>query len=310
MQTFYSNGKLLLTGEYVVLNGANALAIPTRFGQSLNVESITENKIFWKSFDNQGNIWFENEFKIEQLMLNQAQHENEISERLSQILNAAKQLNPKFLTGSEGYSVESKLTFPREWGLGSSSTLINNVAQWANIDAFKLLKLTFGGSGYDIACAQNNFPITYQLKTPFDCSQHDKKIINQVTFNPVFKDCLYFVYLNKKQNTRDGIAHYRKNASNLSSEISEINNLTLKFLDCKLLDEFENLVDRHELLISKVIEQEPIKSILFKDFKGSIKSLGAWGGDFVLVTSKADPTSYFKARGFNTVIPFDNMILN
>ena len=31
---FYSNGKLLLTSEYVVLDGAIALAIPTRLGQS------------------------------------------------------------------------------------------------------------------------------------------------------------------------------------------------------------------------------------------------------------------------------------
>ena len=32
-QTFYSNGKLLITGEYVVLDGAKALALPTKFGQ-------------------------------------------------------------------------------------------------------------------------------------------------------------------------------------------------------------------------------------------------------------------------------------
>ena len=37
-QTFYSNGKLLITGEYVVLDGAKALALPTKFGQSLLVK--------------------------------------------------------------------------------------------------------------------------------------------------------------------------------------------------------------------------------------------------------------------------------
>ena len=37
---FYSPGKLLLTGEYVVLDGAKSLAIPTIFGQSLNITSI------------------------------------------------------------------------------------------------------------------------------------------------------------------------------------------------------------------------------------------------------------------------------
>ena len=34
--------------------------------------------------------------------------------------------------------------------------------------------------------------------------------------------------------------------------------------------------------------------MLFNDFKGAIKSLGAWGGDFILATAKQDPTAYFK----------------
>ena len=39
-KTFYSNGKLLITGEYLVLDGARSLAIPTKFGQFLIVEEI------------------------------------------------------------------------------------------------------------------------------------------------------------------------------------------------------------------------------------------------------------------------------
>ena len=49
--TFYSNGKLLLTGEYVVLDGANALAVPTKYGQNLVVEIINKPYIIWKSFN-------------------------------------------------------------------------------------------------------------------------------------------------------------------------------------------------------------------------------------------------------------------
>ena len=37
-QTFYSNGKLLITGEYLVLDGAKAFALPTKFGQKLTIE--------------------------------------------------------------------------------------------------------------------------------------------------------------------------------------------------------------------------------------------------------------------------------
>ena len=55
-QKFYSNGKLLLTGEYMVLDGAIALAIPTKFGQSLTVEKLEEPKINWKSIDKNGKV--------------------------------------------------------------------------------------------------------------------------------------------------------------------------------------------------------------------------------------------------------------
>ena len=56
MQTFYSNGKLLITGEYVVLDGALSLALPTKFGQSLIIESINDQKLVWKSFDEKEEI--------------------------------------------------------------------------------------------------------------------------------------------------------------------------------------------------------------------------------------------------------------
>ena len=56
---FYSNGKLLLTGEYLVLDGAKALAIPTKFGQDLLVEPIQEPELIWASFTNTGDCWFE-----------------------------------------------------------------------------------------------------------------------------------------------------------------------------------------------------------------------------------------------------------
>ena len=59
---FYSNGKLLITGEYLVLDGANAFALPTKFGQNLIVEKGSPQKIKWTSLDADGNIWFEDTF--------------------------------------------------------------------------------------------------------------------------------------------------------------------------------------------------------------------------------------------------------
>ena len=313
MNTFYSNGKLLLTGEYVVLDGALSLAVPTKQGQSLIIENINEPKIIWKSLDEKGVIWFKDQFEFElktNEILNQTK-DNETTHRLIQILNAAKQLNSEFLKNNKGFQITTKLDFPSNWGLGTSSTLINNIAQWANVDAYKLLKKTFGGSGYDIACTQYNKPLTYQLKTAnkiLNQVQDEKRIIKEVNFNPSFKEHLYFVHLNKKQNSRDGIKHYHENKSDSKSAVFEISEITKNMISCNNLKDFEVLINQHENIISKLTKQTPVKTLLFSDFKGQIKSLGAWGGDFVLVTSSSNPTKYFKEKGFKTIISYQNMV--
>lgn len=300
-KTFYSNGKLLISGEYVVLDGAVAFAIPTKMGQSLTVEPITPSKLIWTSYDESGQIWYENEFSIKDLHSDISVDSNEITKRLIQIIKTARTLNPSFLSLTSGFKITTQLDFKKEWGLGTSSTLINNMAQWAHIDAFKLLRMTFGGSGYDIACAQHNKPISYQLL-------NGKPLVKEVSFHPSFKQQLYFVYLNKKQNSREGIAQYKLNKPK-ELLIDDISKISHKLIHSKSLSEFESLLTLHEDYISKIIQQKPIKDLLFNDFKGCIKSLGAWGGDFILVTSLEDPSVYFKNKGFKTTIPFSNLIL-
>ncbi len=194
------------------------------------------------------------------------------------------------------------MTFPRNWGLGSSSTLINNIAKWAQIDAFTLQFNTFGGSGYDIACAQSDNPILYQLS-------NQKPLFKSVDFNPSFKEHLYFVHLNKKQNSREGIAVYKNFKGNVNTVVDKISNLTHKIYNCTLLSSFEELLAEHEMIISKIIHQKPIQSQLFLDYFGQTKSLGAWGGDFILATGNGDTPNYFKQKGFETVIPYSDMIL-
>jgi mevalonate kinase len=300
-KTFYSNGKLLLTGEYVVLDGALSLALPTKLGQSLSVEEIDEPEIIWRSYDENGKVWYEDVFTVEEITSNSLKNKSEISQRLIQILNAAKKLNPEFLSFGNGYNSITKLYFPKDWGLGTSSTLINNIANWAQVDPQELLKNTFGGSGYDVACAQYDSVISYQLLNGI-------ANVRTVNFNPKFKDCLYFVYLNKKQNSRDGILKYKENTSNLDQEISTVNNITTNIINCQNLSEFKTLINQHEQLISNILNQNTVKKLLFSDFEDSIKSLGAWGGDFVLVATENNPTGYFKSKGFETILNYSDMI--
>jgi len=303
MQNYYSHGKLLLTGEYVILDGALGLGLPTQKGQSMHVETIDEPKLIWESQDLNGDIWFEREFNITQdSILKSDQSENPVSSMLHKIIEAAKELNSEFLEGNNGYVVKTSLEFPGNWGLGSSSTLINNVANWAKVDAYELLEKSFGGSGYDIACAQYEGPISYQLKK-------DGRSVQPVEFRPTFTEHLYFIHLNKKQDSREGIAKYKRASNNVEEAISKITAITKLLINCKSLVNFEGLISKHEHIISKLIQTPTIKEQYFMDYKGSIKSLGAWGGDFVLATAKYDPSEYFKNKGYKTIIPFNEMVL-
>ncbi|WP_456377583.1 GYDIA family GHMP kinase [Lutibacter sp.] len=309
MNKFYSNGKLLLTGEYFVLDGAKALAVPTTCGQDLSIQPIEEPQLIWNSFTNEGECWLEAIFELPKLRLVSTTFYSEkeggndkLAENLNKILKEAQKLNPAFLKSATGFLVKTNLTFPKNWGLGTSSTLINNIANWANINPYQLLEKTFGGSGYDIACAQNNTPILYTRK-------EIKPLVKQVNFNPSFKNQLYFVYLNKKQNSRDGIKRFNELKGNLTSEIRQISEITDTIVHCNNLLDFEKLITEHEQIISKTIQIKPVQKQLFNDYFGQTKSLGAWGGDFILATGNKDAPSYFKKKGFQTVIPYRDLIL-
>ena len=302
---YYSNGKLLITGEYLVLDGAQSLAVPTLYGQSLSVKETQDKLLTWKSLDDKGKPWFESDYELEDfdpITKNTVSEEAlAISVTLKKILLEARKLNPSFLSTSQGYEITTALNFPREWGLGSSSTLINNIAQWAQIDAYVLLWNAFSGSGYDIACAQNNSPIIYQLK-------NSRPIVHSASFNPTFKSDLYFVYLNQKQNSRDGIAQYRNKEFNAFSAISQINSITQRILTCTRLSQFDKLIKKHESILSEILGTPTVKERVFPDFKGAIKSLGAWGGDFILATGNKTTPDYFKEKGYATVIPYSKMV--
>jgi mevalonate kinase len=300
-KTFYSNGKLLITGEYLVLDGAKSLALPTKYGQYLTVNSGENQEIHWTSFDKDNSLWFEETISFKEIIEFNNNNESE-RETLIKILHEAFLLNPKFLNSSEGYSISTKLTFPKFWGLGTSSTLINNIAQWLKINAFELLKNSFGGSGYDIACAQNDSPIFYQIID-------GKPEVEIVNFNPAFSNNLYFVYLNQKQSSKSAIASYYKKQNNLSAIFPEINKITIEIAEVTSLEKFQELLQKHENIMSEVLELPTVKENLFSDFDGSIKSLGAWGGDFVLVVSNENPTSYFENKGFETFVYYKDMIL-
>ena len=301
-KTFYSNGKLLITGEYLVLDGAKALALPTKFGQNLIIEESSNREIKWTSYDADGSVWFEDTISYSEIISVISIEKESVKNILITILREAYLLNPNRILESDGYLVSTHLSFPKKWGLGTSSTLINNIAQWFEINAFTLLKNSFGGSGYDIACAQNDSPILY-------CLEKGKPSVEKVKFQPAFTENLYFVYLNQKQNSKSAIASYKEKKNNLETAKEIFNQLTETVLNAKDENTFALALENHERELSSILETKTVKESLFPDFGGTIKSLGAWGGDFVLVITKENPAPYFTRNGFETIIPYKEMIL-
>ena len=303
-KTFYSNGKLLITGEYLVLDGAKAFALPTKRGQNLIIEQGGNKEIIWKSYDEDGSIWFEDTLLFSDISKEVNPETESVKNTLTTILHEAFKLNPDFILNSDGYTITTELGFPKSWGLGTSSTLINNIAQWLQIDAFTLLKNSFGGSGYDIACAQNDSPIVYQL-------EQGNPTVEKVSFNPDFTNNIYFVYLNKKQSSKSAIAAYNMNKKNNLPRTIALNDLiTSEVLNATTIQSFTAAIQKHEVQMSIILETQTIKESLFPDFNGVIKSLGAWGGDFVMAIATENPSDYFISKGYETIIPYHEMILS
>ena len=303
--TFHANGKLLVSGEYFVLDGASALALPTRLGQQLTVfsEEGDSPRLTWQSYDHKDELWFEGSFRPSDWEV-LASTDSEVASRLQQILSAARQLNPAFLQHAKKQVVKTQLDFPKAWGLGTSSTLISSLADWAAIDPYQLLAMTFGGSGYDIACAGAEGPLRYQLSG-------GKSQVEAVDFQPSFSENLYFVYLGRKQNSREGIAHYRQRVKDEPELIRRISELTEEMISCTQLSDFDRLIVNHEQIVGESLQFSRAKMLYFSDYWGEVKSLGAWGGDFVLVTSQEDASEtkkYFNEKGFEVFLNYKDLI--
>ena len=299
-----AQGKLLLTGEYFVLDGATALAMPVRFGQTLWVEEGDAiGKLSWQSQNPDGTVWFEAEFMWPDFQILSAS-DDQTARTLAGILQACQRQNLSFFIENQSFRVFTQNDFPREWGLGTSSTLIAALARWAAVDPYKILFETLGGSGYDLACAYAEGPILYRLEgqTP---------VVEPVHFAPAYADQLYFVFLGKKQNSRDGIARFREKAPQSPALLDKISGLTQQFLEAKTLEALDAAILEHERLISETLGLPRAKDLYFSDFWGEVKSLGAWGGDFVLVTSarsEEETRSYFLGKGLEVVLDWGRMV--
>lgn len=298
--TYRANGKLLLTGEYLVLHGAKAIALPLKVGQQLTVQDgLNSEYIIWQAFF-EGNVWFSCELNPNDFSVIATTHP-EKAETLRKIFQTIKALNPTFQPKA-GTKLETALEANPEWGFGSSSTLISLLSQLAGVDPFILNELVFQGSGFDIACANGDGPIFYVRNKP----------AQPIALDYPFSDQLFLVYSGKKKKTSSEVSTFLKEKKVSDILIQEVSALSDEFADCRDQNKFNQLIRQHEKIVGTLIGQMPVKEQFFNDFDGEIKSLGAWGGDFYLI-STAQPFSgvkkYFDNRGLTTIFRWNELIL-
>ncbi|MGC5744492.1 GYDIA family GHMP kinase [Chryseobacterium sp. NFX27] len=299
MSEIFSPGKLMLTSEYFAIDGALVLAVPTKLGQEFFFDEKEDERslVFWEAH-HQNKLWLKAviDYKSWQIL------ETNIPSSAAFILNTLKnvqQLSKFKFKNNYTYHLKTNLQFPADYGLGSSSTLMTNLAEWADIDPFHLNSISLGGSGYDIAVAKEKSAVLFRSKPQISYEKAD--------FNPPFKNELIFIHLNQKQDSREGISFYKSKPKS-QILIDEFSDITKKVLLCRELENFSQLMMIHEQKISKFLEIPTVKDRFFSDCPVFVKSLGAWGGDFVMSAKFHGYKDYFWGKGFKTVFEWSDII--
>ena len=292
MGKIYSPGKLMLTSEYFAVDGALVLAVATKPGQEFFFDETDDGQslVYWEAY-HQNKIWLQAKINYQTWSVVET-NVPESAAFILKVLQNVQQLSDIQFKSNRSYHLKTNLQFPSNYGLGSSSTLMNNLAEWAQIDPFILNEKSLGGSGYDIAVAQSKSAVLYR--------NQPEVFYEKVNYRPPFADELIFIHLNLKQNSREGIALYR---SKTKSEdlISYFSDLTKKILLCQELEKFSELMMQHEQKISHFVGIPTAKSLYFKDCPVFVKSLGAWGGDFIMTQKFPGYEDYFRGRGFSKI---------
>ena len=289
----------MLTSEYFAIDGALVLAVPTKLGQEFFFEEKEDERslILWEAY-HQNKLWLRAVIDYKNWQVLETNIPSSAEFIVKTLKNVQQLSNTKFKFNLT-YHLKTNLQFPADYGLGSSSTLMNNLAEWAEIDPFHLNAISLGGSGYDIAVAKEKSAVLFQSKPEI---KYEK-----VNFNPSFKNELIFIHLNQKQDSREGINFY-KSKKKSPELIEEFSNITKKIMLCSELEKFSELMMIHERKIADFLEISTVKEKIFSDCPSFVKSLGAWGGDFVMSAKFGGFKDYFWEKGFTTIFEWENII--
>jgi mevalonate kinase len=300
-QKYRSNGKLMLTGEYLALQGATTFAVPLIFGQELEIEEVAHPLVYWRTLF-KDKIIFHAIFETDQFNVLETS-DTEKSDWIRSVFLAIRDQKDDFLKDS-GAEATAKIDLPMNYGWGSSSSFITNLCKWADVNPFWVNMKVGGGSGYDIACANANKPILYH-------NEINMPKFHEVDYNPDFLHNMWFIFQENKMNTADAIRGFRSKQIK-DSVVNRVSEISKKWIDAASIEEVMEMMREHETIISECVSMDSIADE-YKDFNGEVKSLGAWGGDFMLAVSSmsgADVISYFEGKGRPTMFNWKEIVKN
>lgn len=298
--SLFSHGKIILLGEYAVLYGADALCLPLRTGQTLTVENISGNNIEWK-WIYKTDVIADFIFHKDSLDVLQGEKSNG-SQWIKSLITLIREQNPLFLK-DQTLRLTFDNHFPVNWGLGTSSATISSICRLAKVDPFIVNQKLMGGSGADIACTTRSNWFLYRKKP-------DDQMCWDLPLDFKMSKYFYFIYSGEKMGTAKHLKKLSSKKQPNKDAMRSLHKLIYKFLTVSSVSATNEVIQDHERIISGINGLRPVGG-LFSEFNGSVKSLGAWGGDFFLAVSEWDPErvfNYFHDKGYRDIFRWDDFV--
>lgn len=282
MKSYFSHGKVLLAGEYAVLSGVEALALPVRAGQWQHVWEMPAkgvSKLVWQSKDADGSVWFECRVDTDIMHISETNNQASADTLLRLLMHIKDQKAELFL--HKNIRIETECEFNRSFGLGSSSTLVCNLAKWSGVDAQELQQRVFGGSGYDVAVGNLGRPLVYWL-------ENNESNWSAWQLPADFTQNWFLAFPGEKQNSRESLSSVKTQLEKMSSDIALLQQMNACIQAIKTprsLPMLEAMLEMWQALLSQRLDlPRPYETLGVSPVKGGLcKYLGAWGGDVLLI---------------------------
>ena len=276
----------MLCGEYAVIVGVEALALPVSLGQWMYVWEFDSpgggDRLIWEAKEKDGSTWLNESFALPLETMEAETEKSSERDRSREVLHSMLSMVAEgFWKTGKSYRIETQLEFDRSSGLGSSSTMVANFARFAGLDAQKVQQKVLGGSGYDVAVAELGKGLVF-WKNAEVANWDAWKLSADLTSK------WKIVFLGKKQNSRNALADVKGKLMEIEKDDFLMHQLQQVCAAVKMANQVPMLeagLEMWQAILAMSLGLEtPYQHFKFQPTKGGLcKWLGAWGGDMLLI---------------------------